>query len=197
MRRMQSLLVLALMTLPLLAQEQTLRIQPVEGAKLSLIVEKTRLMSGKKHQFTWSRYEGSLRFDQANPANSMAVLIIEAGSLECHDTWVSESDLRKIQEFARKNMLGLPEHSQIRFASKEVVPSGDGYQVAGDLTIRGIAKPVMLQVRLIGNGASLWIEGEGAIRLTDYGLKPPSAALGTVGTRDQMTLTFRVLAGPI
>jgi hypothetical protein len=30
------------------------------------------------------------------------------------------------------------------------------------------------------------------ISLTDFGLKPPSAALGTVGTKDKMQLSFHL-----
>lgn len=183
-----------LLALPLLAQQRTFRIQPGEGAHLTLIVEKTRLMNGKKHQFTWSRYDGSLRFDRTRAANSTVSLIIQADSLQCRDTWVSASDLRKIEQTARKDMLGLPEHTQIGFVSRQVMQAAEGYTINGDLTIRGITRPVVLKVKLSDSGESLWIEGEGSIRLTEYGLKAPTAALGTIGTRDEMTLTFRVLA---
>ena len=185
---------LLMLALVLSAQERTLRIEPAEGARIRLTVEKTRLLSGKRHDFTWSRYTGSLRFDPARPAASAAELVIDSDSLKCHDTWVSDTDLRKIEEFARKDMLGIPKHSQIQFRSHRIEQSAGGYKVTGQLTFRDNSKPVVLDVTLSPAGGTLWIDGRAEIRLTDYGLKPPTAALGTIGTRDEMAFEFHVLA---
>jgi hypothetical protein len=38
------------------------------------------------------------------------------------------------------------------------------------------------------------IEGTARVRLTDFGLKPPSAAFGAIGARDEMTLHFALPA---
>jgi hypothetical protein len=32
--------------------------------------------------------------------------------------------------------------------------------------------------------------GSATVRITDFGLKPPSAALGVIGTKDEMTFSF-------
>jgi len=36
------------------------------------------------------------------------------------------------------------------------------------------------------------MEGVSRIRLTDFGLKPPAAALGTIGTKNEMLFRFFV-----
>jgi hypothetical protein len=36
------------------------------------------------------------------------------------------------------------------------------------------------------------LEGGATIKMTDYGLKPPAAALGTIGTKDEMRIEFRI-----
>ena len=35
--------------------------------------------------------------------------------------------------------------------------------------------------------------GRAVVRLKDYALKPPSAALGTIGTKNEMTVEFLLL----
>jgi polyisoprenoid-binding protein YceI len=183
-----------LVGLPLIAQEREFRIQPAEGARLGLIVEKTRLLSGKKHDFTWQAYTGVVRFDPSSPASGKVRLSVDAASLQCHDTWISESDKKKVLGVARKDMLGLPQHAEIRFESRRIDPESGGFRVVGDLTIRGIARPVVLAVKLLPVGEAIWVEGHGIVKLTDYGLKPPSAALGAVGTKNEMQVSFRVRA---
>ena len=38
-------------------------------------------------------------------------------------------------------------------------------------------------------------EGAATVRLTDYQLKPPSALLGAIGTKNEMTVSFTLKAG--
>jgi polyisoprenoid-binding protein YceI len=45
-------------------------------------------------------------------------------------------------------------HPEIRFASTAIEPSADGFKLVGDLTIRGITKPVDLDIEVEGAGVS-------------------------------------------
>ena len=40
------------------------------------------------------------------------------------------------------------------------------------------------------------IEGLARVRLTDFGLKPPTTALGAIGTRNEMAFHFVLTAAP-
>jgi polyisoprenoid-binding protein YceI len=173
-------------------------ISPTEGANTALIVEKTGLLSGKKHLFVFNRYRGSLHFDRDRPEQSRVQLVIEANSIECKDTWISAKDLKKVQDTALNDMLAASENPEIRFVSTAIRMAGtDNYQVDGELTIRGRSKPAVVKLLLDSSEASkLAARGEARVRMTDYGLKPPSAALGTIGTKDEMTFTFTVIAKP-
>jgi len=42
--------------------------------------------------------------------------------------------------------------------------------------------------------AKLRLRGNAKIHLKDYGLKPPSALLGAIGTKEEMSLTFEIMA---
>jgi len=65
------------------------------------------------------------------------------------------------------------------------------YEVEGILTIRDVSKPTVIAASLNGSsGEPLSIEGTARVRLTDFGLKPPTAALGTIGTKNEMVFHF-------
>ena len=154
-------------------------------AKVEAVVEKTGLLSGKKHVLAWEKFNGTMNLNPANVA-----FTVEAGSLKVLDDWISDGkkeDVRK--EALGKNVLDTAKFPEIRFVSTAV--SGDiggAFQVSGNLTVRGITKPVTLAVKR--NGASY--EGQTQFPMSGFGIKPPKAALGAVGTRDEMIIRFVV-----
>jgi polyisoprenoid-binding protein YceI len=161
--------------------------------KISLEVEKTGLYKGKKHQFNFPGFQGKLVFDEQAPASSHVDLKIDAAAVVCLDTWMSPKDKQKVQEYTLKDMLAVSKFPEIRFTSTKVsAKGGNRFDVEGTLTIRGVGKPVTLQAELKPEG--MMIEGKSTIKITSYGLKPPSAALGTIGTKDDMTALFSVAA---
>ncbi len=68
-------------------------------------------------------------------------------------------------------------HPQITFKSTSVLSKGDGaFVMNGDLTIRGVTKPVELKGEFLGGAKDPWgnekigFEASGKINRTDYGL---------------------------
>ncbi len=191
MRVLQTLLWAAF---PLAAQPVVYTLQPAAGSRFALEIEKTGLMSGKKHLFVFDRYQGRVEYDDQAPEKSRVELTIEAASGICQDTWVSPKDLKKVQETAFE-LMGLPQHKTLRFVSKQVTRKGPGeFEVVGDLTVRGLARPVTVAVKMEPAGGGLLFSGSAVVRIKDYGLKPPSAVLGSVGTRNEMRVEFRLAA---
>ncbi|MNT96414.1 hypothetical protein D3C72_2384930 [compost metagenome] len=53
---------------------------------------------------------------------------------------------------------------------------GEGYAVAGNLTLNGVTKPVTLAAKLVGEGKDPWggyragFEANGKIKLKDFGI---------------------------
>jgi polyisoprenoid-binding protein YceI len=159
---------------------------------VELLVEKTGLLSGRKHLFTFSQYEGTLRFDSADATASAVEFSLRAGSILCRDTWLSAKDLRKVQEYAVKDMLAADKYPKITFRSTAIRKvDASRYEVEGILTIRDVSKPAVVAVLLTArSGEFLSFDGTARVRLTDFGLKPPSAALGTIGTKNEMVFHF-------
>jgi polyisoprenoid-binding protein YceI len=174
--------------LPLAAAAVTYQIGPAPGSRLSLEVYKSGLWNGRMHSFTFERYRGSLVYDAEAPQKSQVRFTVDAASIALHDTWVSEKDRAKIVKFALTEMLHAERYPELEFTSTRVAPAGVGhFEVQGTLGMAGISKPVSVQVTL---GADLSIQGSAKLKMTDWGMKPPSAALGAIGTRDEMSVAF-------
>ncbi len=193
MKAMIASLILLLATPAVGAEAVAYRIEPAAGKEILLEVEKTGLLRGKKHLIAFPKYSGTLSFDRAAPGNSKVELAIDSRAAQVRDTWLSEKDQKKVRDEALNNMLAVSRHPEMRFASTRVEPGGGNrYRVEGTLTIRGIGKPVTLDVTF--DPVTLDIDGTSVFKMTSYSLKPPSAALGAVGTRDEMTAAFHVRA---
>ena len=151
------------------------------GSLLELTVEKTGLLSGKKHLLVFDDFSGELDWKAVRPEESTVHLSIASSSVRCLDTWVNAKDLRKIREFAVKDMLAAGTYPRIDFHSQSVTLLEPGrFEVKGTLTIRGVSKPVSVIVGMEKAGTPQPVfSGAARLRLTEFGLKPPSAALGT------------------
>ncbi|MFP5246712.1 MAG: YceI family protein [Thermoanaerobaculia bacterium] len=88
-------------------------------------------------------------------------------------------------------------HPDIRFELIEAVPqnataSAFTLKTKGKLTIAGVTKDVALDIQ--GNrGADgcYVLTGQAPIRMTSFGIKPPTAMLNTIKTGDDVKVTFR------
>ncbi|MDZ7639796.1 MAG: YceI family protein [Bryobacterales bacterium] len=191
-----SILLLAAIVWGLAGQTALFRVTPEPAAKFELIVKKTGFLSGKAHLFNFPRYEGQLDFDESAPERSKITLRIDAASIECKDDWVSENDRKKVLEEARENMLRVARHKDLLFESQSVRKRSDGaFDVQGGLTIRGIVKPVVVKVTMKpAADGTLAFTGESAIDMTAWGLKPPKALLGAIGTEKEMQVRFALTA---
>lgn len=180
----------------LTGQSAVYRVAPDSASKFELLVKKTGLMSGKVHVFAFPQVHGELQYSDSAPEQSKMTLRIDAAGIQCLDDWVSEKDRAKVLEEAKGNMLQVSRHKDLLFASKAIRKQSDGgYAVDGDLTIRGAAKPVTVRVRMQpGAAGTLRFTGESTIDMTAWGLKPPRAALGAIGTDKMMTVRFALAA---
>lgn len=189
---MRSVLLLLLAS-SLSAQSADYRLESGGNNRIALEVDKTGLMKGKKHLFEFPKFSGKLSYDAQNPANSRVELKIDAASVVCKDTWMGPKDLKKVTDYTINDVLMTKQYPEMRFQStKVIVKSPTEFSVEGTLTLRGNGKPIVLDVKL--DPASMTIDGKGPFKLTSYGIKPPSAALGTVGTKDEVIAVFHVTA---
>ncbi|MER3318264.1 YceI family protein [Flagellimonas lutimaris] len=97
--------------------------------------------------------------------------------------------------------LDTKKHKQIVFNMKSVksvspvVSVSNRYKVVatGDLTISGSTNTIDLPFNLTINGDKVLLEGKKALKMTDYGVEPPKALLGTITTGDEIEVHFNTV----
>jgi polyisoprenoid-binding protein YceI len=98
----------------------------------------------------FARWSGSLVLDDARPENSRVEARIEAASIDTHEPQ-RDAHLRSSDFF------DTDKHPAIEFRSSRIEQAGgQRYQVAGDLTIAGVSRPVRLEVEALGRAKDPW-----------------------------------------
>jgi polyisoprenoid-binding protein YceI len=144
---------------------------------------------------TFNEYEGSGYFDAENPANSKVELTIKAASIDTRNA-DRDNHLRGNDFFDMEN------HPEIRFVSTQVEAAGDDrYRVTGDLTIKGVTKPVSIDFEYTGSATDpfgndrIGLEGRTTINRKDWGVNWNAALeAGGVLVSEKVSLEFEVSA---
>jgi polyisoprenoid-binding protein YceI len=92
--------------------------------------------------------------------------------------------------------LDTKKHKDVIFTLKEITGSGSSYQAKGDFTIAGVTKPASFPVKMTQSGGNLTFEGSFDTKLTNFSIDPPTALMGTVKTRDEITISFKSIFQP-
>jgi polyisoprenoid-binding protein YceI len=144
---------------------------------------------------SFDEFEGILHIDGEHPENSSGRVTIQAKSI---DTRNSQRD----DHLRSNDFLAMDEYPEITFVSTSVEPTGDNtFKVTGDLTIRGVTKPVTLDVEFTGSATDplgnlrIGFEGSGVINRKDWGVSW-NAALegGGVLVSEKVTLEIEISA---
>ncbi len=118
----------------------------------------------------FDKLQGSFEYNPENLSESKVEAAIEAGSV---DTDVQQRD----DHLRSPDFFDVATYPEIKFVSKEV-RSGEGgkFQIAGDLTIHGVTRPVTLDTELGGTVKDPWgntraaFSGSTTINRKDFGL---------------------------
>jgi polyisoprenoid-binding protein YceI len=105
---------------------------------------------------------------------------------------------KKLMDEIMHDALKVKDHSSIKYTLKEIKPqerkAGEPlkFDTKGDLTVAGVTKPIDMVVTLVPEGNKLKANGSKQLKMTDFGIKPPSPAvgLGLIKTADEVTVTF-------
>jgi polyisoprenoid-binding protein YceI len=94
----------------------------------------------------FGQIEGTLVYDEADPTRSSVEATLPLAGLDTH--------VAKLDEHLKKDeFLDAAKYPTITFKSTKVETAGSGkLKVTGDLTLRGVTKPVVLDVKLNGAG---------------------------------------------
>ncbi|GIV17067.1 MAG: UPF0312 protein [Armatimonadota bacterium] len=168
------------------AAAQTYQIDPVHTSLVFRVKHmNTAYVYGRFNQVT-----GSITIDERNPERSSVAIEVDANSVytanEQRDNHLRSPDFFNTRQFPT-----------ITFRSTEVRRvNANTVQVKGNLTIRGVTRPVTANVTLTGKGKNpqgreiIGFETTFTIRRSEFGIRYGLPALG-----DEVRITLSVEAG--
>ena len=143
----------------------------------------------------FNEFTGTAHLDAENPSNSKVEITIKVASI---DTRNADRDAH----LRTNDFLAMDEFPEITFSSTHVEQAGENkFDVTGDLTIRGVSKPVTVNFELNGGAQDPWgnfrvgFDGHTTINRKDWGVNWNMALeAGGVVVSENVTLEFDVSA---
>jgi polyisoprenoid-binding protein YceI len=140
-------------------------------------------------------FAGTFTIDADNPAASTAELTIEAASI---DTRNADRDAH----LKSNDFFAMDQHPQLTFVSTAIEQVSDtDYRVTGELTLRGVTKPVTIDLEYTGAAVDPWgntrvgFEGSTRVNRKDWGVNWNTALeAGGVLVSEKVTLEFEISA---
>jgi len=127
------------------------------------------------HLFTsvqgrFDRFEGTIDFDPANPAATVVRGTVEAAS-------INTNNAKRDKHLRSGDFFDTEKYPKLQFEStKATITDGRSGTIAGNLTIHGVTRAVVLDVKFLGSGKDPWgneragFRAELTINRRDYGL---------------------------
>lgn len=142
----------------------------------------------------FKEFSGTAHIDTADPSASTVSVTVQIASV---DTGVADRD----GHLASPDFFDAATYPEMAFASTAVSRDGETWTIAGDLTIKGVSKPVTIEFEETGSARDpfgnvrVGFEGGATINRKDWGLTW-NAALETGGVlvSDKIKLEFDISA---
>ena len=119
----------------------------------------------------FTRWQGTIQFDEEAPLSSKVSVQIEAGSIDTNEP-------KRDAHLRSTDFLDVERYPTLTFESTRIEPlPRRRYRVSGDLTMHGIVKPVDLDVELLGESKDPWgnerigFAARATISRLDFGLQ--------------------------
>lgn len=172
-----------------IAAASTTREMDVARSTMTVRVFKSGLFSafGHNHEIRAPIAKGS--FDESAGSPSVE-LQVETRELRVLDPEVSDKDRAEVQQtMLSPEVLDAAKFPEIHFRSLSIEKAGEGkWRVHGDLTVHGQTHPVLVEV----TGEAGHYRGSATVKQTDFGIKPVSAAGGSIKVKDEVRVEFEI-----
>jgi polyisoprenoid-binding protein YceI len=142
--------------------------------------------------------EGEVEFDAAIPDATSLRLRVPADSLAVLDN-ISEADRREIERKTCEEVLEASRYPEIVFQSVTVSTQGTGegqYRVrlSGELSLHGATRTQTVEADVLLTRNCLRARGESRLRQSDYRIEPVTALGGAIKLKDELELSFDIIA---
>jgi polyisoprenoid-binding protein YceI len=153
---------------------------------------------GHNPSFAIRQFAGEAKFSGQAPDQASVRIVVQSGSLELSDQ-VSDKDRREIEGTMRNEVFETARFPEIVFeaGNPSLSQGGEGVywaNITGKLTLRGVTQPQQITAQVSVTGNQLSASGEFTVRQSSYGIKPVSVAGGTMKIKDDVKVTFNLVA---
>ena len=118
-------------------------------------------------QGQFRKFEAEIDFDPENVETSSVSFVIDANSVDTRDE-------KRDQHLMSPDFFDAKQYPDVTFKSKKVTAKGDDFAVDGELSIRGVTKPLSVVVKKTGEGefygARIGYETSFTIKRRDFGM---------------------------
>ncbi len=167
------------------------------GATFSIDPNKSRVaftyqQMGAPAEGEFQRYAAQISFDAARPAASQVVLTLDITGVDAGLAEVNE-------ELQRPAFFDAGKFPQARLESTRITPlANHAYDITGQLTIKGITRPIRSRAHIRADGAAYQVSGALNFKRLDFGIGTGSWRDESVlGPDIQVSYALRLLPTPI
>ena len=121
---------------------------------------------------TFTGLKATIQFDEKDLAGSSVKASIDAGTVS------SGVGMRNHHLKNEEQWLNTSKYPQITFQSKKIEKAANGYKAIGNLTLKGVTRPVEVPFTFTPNGAGGEFKGKFTIRREDYNVGKPGGSVG-------------------
>ncbi|GGA84299.1 YceI family protein [Puia dinghuensis] len=130
----------------------------------------------------FSGLKSTIRFDEHDLAGSSITASIDASTVGT-GIGLRDHHLREEEQF-----LNVKKYPEISFHSRKIEKTAQGFSADGELTIKGISKPVQIPFTFTPNGSNAGVfKGEFSIRREDFSIGQSGGSIG-----DMVTITLEI-----
>ena len=150
--------------------------------------------AGHGHLVRARASSGQIVYYPNSRADSRVEVVVPVDSLEVL-TPPDTTEIRKVTETMRSEVLHPDRYALITFVSTTVSPAGDGLEVHGRLTLAGQTRDVAVVMRLEAAGDTLRATGSFSVKQSDFGIRPyRGGPAGTVRVADRVEFNLSAVA---
>jgi polyisoprenoid-binding protein YceI len=181
MKPLRLVIVLAIANCLVALAGETSRIDPTH----STIAFKVRHMLGTA-KGTFSKFNGRIVVDRDHPEQSSVTVTIAAASIE--------TGIAKRDEHLRGELFDVAKYPEITFKSRRVKQTGANTgEIAGDLTMHGVTRPIILNVQLL-SGGNRWRVTTAPLLRSQFGLVFSKSAETVSMISDEVAVEIEIAA---
>jgi polyisoprenoid-binding protein YceI len=172
------------------------------SSKIRLNVGRSGLFgfAGHDHEVAVPAFAGNVMLDRADVSRSSLSVQFDAAALTVTGKGEPPQDVPEVQRVMLSDgVLDVQRHPKITFVSRSVsvverATNRMMLRVSGQLSLRGVARPVTVPVEVQLSGDRLTATGKATVRQTLFGMRPVTAGAGTVRVKDDVEVIFTVIA---